>query len=236
MTTRLSSRRQAGELLAARLVAYAQRPDTVVLALPRGGVPVGYALAERLQLPLDVLGVRKLGVPGHEEFAMGAVASGGLRLLDEDVVVLAGIHSDAIDAASRREGVELARRERLYRDGREPLEMDGRVAILVDDGLMTGASMHVAIRAVRLHDPLRVIVAVPIAAPETSAEVLGEVDSVVCLGTPEPMRSVGEWYEDFPAVSDAEVASLLARAARRHPLPARGVPSAVLRNAHGSSR
>jgi putative phosphoribosyl transferase len=216
MTAPLSSRRRAGELLADRLLVYAQRPDTVVLALPRGGVPVAFAIAERLQLPLDVLVVRKLGVPGHEEFAMGAVASGGLRLLNEDVVVLAGIHGDAIDAASRREGAELARRERLYRSGRAPIEIEGRIAILV----------------VRMHDPQRVVVAVPVAAPETSVEVLGEVDSVVCLGTPEPMRSVGECYEEFPAVGDAEVTTLLARAARLQPLPARGVPSAALRDAH----
>lgn len=208
---RFHDRHDAGRVLAARLFAYAHRPDVIVLALPRGGVPVAYEVARALGAPLDVFVVRKLGVPGHEELAMGAVATGGVRVLNESVVNTLGIPDDVIDAVAVREERELARRERLYRDARPPPDVRGKTAILVDDGLATGATMHAAIRALRQQHPARIVVAVPVAAPETCEALRAEVDEVICALTPEPFLAVGFWYEDFAQTADDEVRDLLAR-------------------------
>jgi putative phosphoribosyl transferase len=211
----------AGRTLASKLRAFANRSDTVVLALPRGGVPVGFEVAKALNAPLDVFVVRKLGVPGYEELAMGAIASGGIRVLNEDVVRTLGIPDDVIDRVAAEEERELERRERDYRDGRPPVDVQGRTVILVDDGLATGSSMRVAVLALKRKRPAKVVVAVPLAAPATCAEFESEVDQIICAATPEPFRSVGQWYGDFSQTSDAEVRNLLRRAAS---LPA---PSAV---------
>jgi putative phosphoribosyl transferase len=217
MVSRFRDRTEAGRLLAAKLTRYAHRPEVVVLALPRGGVPVAYEVARALGAPLDVFLVRKLGVPGHEELAMGALASGAVRVLNEQVVRTLRIPDDVIDAVTERERHELARRDRLYRGDRPPLDPRGRTVILVDDGLATGATMHAAIRALRRLDPAHIVVAVPTASPETCEELKTEVDDVVCAITPEPFHSVGLWYEDFSQTTDEEVRDLLARAARaRH--------------------
>jgi predicted phosphoribosyltransferase len=204
-------RREAGRLLAARLSAYANRPDVVVLALPRGGVPVAAEVARALGAPLDVFVVRKLGVPGHEEFAFGAIATGGVRVLNEDVVRALQIPDRVIDAVAAREQEELARRERVYRGDRPPLDVRGRTVILVDDGLATGATMHAAIRALRQQQPARIVVAVPTASPEACDELKRVVDDVVCATTPDPFYAVGLWYEDFSQTTDEEVRELLAR-------------------------
>jgi predicted phosphoribosyltransferase len=187
-----------------------------VLALPRGGVPVAYEVAAALHAPLDVFLVRKLGVPGHEEYAMGAIASGGVRVLNEEVVQGLGIPRFRIEAAAAREEQELARRERAYRGDRPPPEVRGRTVILVDDGLATGASMRAAVMALRRLQPARIVVAVPTAAPETCEQMRGLADEVVCATTPEPFRAVGLWYEDFPQTSDEEVGALLAQARQTH--------------------
>src|SRR4030088_2287943 len=184
-------RRDAGRLLAAKLSAYANRPDLLVLALPRGGVPVAYEVARALDAPLDVFVVRKLGVPGYEELAMGAVATGGVRVLNDQLVERLGIPEPMIDAVAAREQQELARRERLYRGGRPPLDVRGRTVILVDDGLATGATMHAAIAALRQLQPARIVVAVPTASPETCEEMKAEADDVICAITPEPFHDVG---------------------------------------------
>jgi predicted phosphoribosyltransferase len=204
-------RREAGRLLAARLSAYANRPDVLVLALPRGGVPVAAEVARALGAPLDVFVVRKLGVPGHEEFAFGAIATGGVRVLNEDVVRALQIPDRVIDGVAAREQEELARRERVYRGDRPPLDVRGRTVILVDDGLATGATMHAAIRALRQQQPARIVVAVPTASPEACDELKRVVDDVVCATTPDPFYAVGLWYEDFSQTTDEEVRELLAR-------------------------
>ena len=204
-------RRDAGRLLAEKLAAYATRPDVLVLALPRGGVPVAYEVARRLGAPLDVFVVRKLGVPGHEELAMGAVATGGVRVLNEQLVEQLGIPDQMIDAVAARERQELARRERLYRGGRPPPDVRGRTVILVDDGLATGATMYAAIEALRKQNPGRIVVAVPTASPETCEEMKAKADHVICAITPDPFQAVGRWYQDFSQTSDEEVADLLAR-------------------------
>jgi erythromycin esterase-like protein/predicted phosphoribosyltransferase len=204
-------RREAGRLLATRLTHYANRPDVLVLALPRGGVPVAYEVASALGAPLDVFVVRKLGVPGYEELAMGAVATGGVRVLNDRLVNRLGIPDDMIDAVAAREQQELARRERLYRDGRPPPDVRGRTVILVDDGLATGATMHAAIQALRQQNPARIVVAVPTASSETCEEMKAEVDEVICAITPEPFEAVGLWYRDFSQTTDEEVRALLAR-------------------------
>ena len=203
----------AGRLLASKLRSFANRPDTVVLALPRGGVPVGYEVAKALNVPLDVFVVRKLGVPGYEELAMGAIASGGIRVLNEDVVRAAGIPDEVIDAVAAEEERELERRERDYRDGRPPVDVQGRIVILVDDGLATGSSMRVAVLALKKKRPAQIVVAVPVGAPTTCAEFESEVDQTICAVTPEPFQSVGQWYGDFSQTSDEEVRALLKRAA-----------------------
>ena len=204
-------RREAGRLLAAKLTAYANRPDVIVLALPRGGVPVADEVARALGAPLDVFVVRKLGVPGSEELAMGAVATGGVRVLNDQLVNRLGIPDHLIDAVAVREGQELARRERLYRGGRPLLDVRDRTVILVDDGLATGATMHAAIAALRQLHPARIVVAVPTASPETCEEMRAEVDDVICATTPEPFQAVGRWYQDFAQTTDEEVQDLLTR-------------------------
>jgi erythromycin esterase-like protein/predicted phosphoribosyltransferase len=204
-------RREAGRLLAAKLADYANRPDVIVLALPRGGVPVAYEVATALDVPLDVFVVRKLGIPGYEELAMGAVATGGVRVLNDQFVNRVGIPEHMIDAVAAREQQELARRERLYRGGRPLPDVHGRTVIVVDDGLATGATMHAAIAALRQLQPARIVVAVPTASPETCEEMRAEVDDVICAITPEPFHAVGLWYQDFSQTTDEEVRELLAR-------------------------
>ena len=210
---RFRNREEAGRLLADRLRRYANRSDVVVLALPRGGVPVGYEIATALHVPLDVFVVRKLGVPGHEELAMGAIASGGVRVLNDDVVQGLGLPNAAIERAAQREEQELQRREYLYRGNRLFPELKNRIVILVDDGLATGSSMRAAAQALRRHQPARIVVAVPAAAPETCDAFRSEVDEIICAITPEPFYAVGLWYREFPQTSDQEVRDLLARSA-----------------------
>lgn len=202
-------RRDAGQVLARRLVAWRGRPDTLVLALPRGGVPVGHAVAQALGLPLDVFVVRKLGVPGHAEFAMGAIASGGVRVMNGDVVRMLGIAAAQIEAVAQAEALELARRERLYRDARPALVIARRTVLLVDDGIATGATMRAAARALRAMNAARIVIAVPTGALSSCHALRREADEVVCATTPEPFRAVGCWYEDFAQTSDEEVRSLL---------------------------
>jgi putative phosphoribosyl transferase len=206
-------RREAGRLLAERLADYAGRPDVLVLALPRGGVPVAYEVARALDAPLDVFLVRKLGVPGHEELALGAIATGGVVLLNEDVVTSLRIPPEIIGRLEAAERVELARREREYRDDRPAPDVRGRTVILIDDGLATGASMRAAVAALRQRQPARIVVAVPIASASTCEELRDEVDEVICARTPEPFFAVGLWYEDFAQTTDDEVRDLLERAA-----------------------
>ena len=204
------NRRHAGQLLARKLAHYADRPDVLVLALPRGGVPVAYEVAHALHAPMDVFLVRKLGVPGYEELAMGAVATGRVRVLNDTIVAGLGIPDYLIDAVAAKELEELKRRERIYRGGRPPPDVRGRTVILVDDGLATGATMLAAIKALRQLQPARIVVAVPTAAPDTCEALRAEVDEVVCAITPEPFDAVGRWYEDFSQTTDEEVRELLA--------------------------
>jgi predicted phosphoribosyltransferase len=200
----------AGKFLAERLRKYANRPDVLVLALPRGGVPVAHEVAKALHAPMDVFLVRKLGVPGHEELAMGAVASGGVRVINEDVVRSLGIPDAAIDFVASRELVELSRREKAYRGNRPEPEIEGRTVILVDDGLATGSTMRAAAQALKTKHPAKIVVAVPIAAPETCDALSREVDEVVCAVTPQPFYAVGLWYDDFDQTTDEDVRALLA--------------------------
>jgi putative phosphoribosyl transferase len=209
---RFRDRAEAGRVLAQQLQEYSGRDDVVVLALPRGGVPVGFELARALAAPLDLFLVRKLGVPGHEELALGAIASGGVRVLNDAVVSELGLTPRDVERAATVEGRELERREQLYRNGRAPIDLRGRTAILVDDGLATGATMRAAARAVRLQGPSRVVVAVPVAAEQTCRELTAEVDELVCVKTPHPFLAVGSWYDDFGQTTDEEVRELLARA------------------------
>jgi erythromycin esterase-like protein/predicted phosphoribosyltransferase len=202
---------EAGRLLAAKLARYADRPDVIVLALPRGGVPVAYEVARALNAPLDVFVVRKLGVPGHEELAMGAVATGGVRVLNDRILEMLRIPPYVIDAVTAEEQEELKRRERLYRGGRPPPDVRGRTVILVDDGLATGATMQAAIEALRQLQPAHIVVAVPTASAETCEELKTKVDDVVCAITPEPFHAVGFWYRDFSQTTDEEVRELLGR-------------------------
>jgi len=206
-------RYDAGRTLASMLKQFANRPDVVVLALPRGGVPVGYEVAKALNVPLDVFIVRKLGVPGHEELAMGAIASGGVVLLNNNVVRALGIPEDVVNIAAVKEERELQRREREYREGRPPLDVQGKTVILVDDGLATGSSMRAAVEALKEKGASHIIVAVPVASPRTCADFEEEVDQVICMATPEPFRAVGQWYKDFSQTRDEEVHDLLRRAA-----------------------
>jgi predicted phosphoribosyltransferase len=205
-------RREAGVVLAERLGRFADRNDVVVLALPRGGVPVAYEVACALRAPLDVFVVRKLGLPGHPELAMGAIASGDVRVLNEEVLESYPVTQATIEAATHHERVELERRERAYRDGRAPVPIGGRIVVLVDDGLATGSTMRAAVLAVRRLRPSRVVVAVPVGASQTCRALREVADDVVCPFTPEPFTAVGLWYADFSQTSDEEVRQLLARA------------------------
>jgi predicted phosphoribosyltransferase len=210
-------RREAGRQLAQHLAAYANRPDVLVLALPRGGVPVAYEVARALHAPLDVFLVRKLGLPGHEEYAMGAVASGGVRVLNPEVVEQLHLPDEVIDTVTRRELQELERRERAYRGDRPFPDVRGKTVILVDDGLATGSTMRAAAEALRQQGPARLVVAVPAGSPETCDEFRDEVDEVVCAITPEPFYAVGLWYDDFSQTTDDEVRDLLAAARQEVP-------------------
>ncbi len=211
---RFQDRKEAGRILAERLAKYRNRNDVVILALPRGGVPVAFEVAQALNAPLDVFVVRKLGVPGQEELAMGAIATGGVRVINEDVTQMLRIPDEIIEEVAAKEMEELERRERLYRDDRPALDARGRVAILIDDGLATGATMRAAARAVRQRRPSRVVVAVPVAAALTCDELRTEVDEVVCADTPEPFYAISLWYRDFSQTTDDEVRESLARAPR----------------------
>ena len=209
-------RRDAGRKLAQKLSVNAGKPDILVLALPRGGVPVAYEVALALSAPLDVFIVRKLGLPGREELAMGAVASGGVRVLNGDIVRMLSIPEEVINIVVKRELRELKRREELYRGNRPTPEVRERTILLIDDGLATGASMRAAIAGLRAQDPARIVVAVPAAAPEACEAFQAEVDEIVCAITPEPFYGVGRWYEDFSQVTDEEVRMLLEEANRQY--------------------
>jgi predicted phosphoribosyltransferase len=211
-------RADAGQVLAERLLHYAGRPDVLVLALPRGGVPVAFEVARALGAPLDVFLVRKLGVPGQRELAMGALATGGVRVLNREVVEALGIPDEVVDAVAAEEREELERREQEYRGDRAPPDVRGRVVILIDDGLATGSTMRAAVAALRRLGPARVVVAVPVGAPETCAELRREADEVVCARTPEPFYAVGRWYVDFSQTTDEEVRELLDQAAADQPV------------------
>jgi predicted phosphoribosyltransferase len=211
MSIRYRDRAHAGQVLALRLLRYAGRPDVIVLALPRGGVPVGFEVARTLGVPLDVLVVRKVGVPGQEELAMGAVASGGAIARNEDVLEAVDVSDDEFDRGAEREWLEVERRERAFRGERSPLDVAGKTVLVVDDGLATGSTMKAAVRALRRLQPSRIIVAVPTAAAPTCRELAEEADECVCDQLPEPFRAVGLWYEDFTQTTDDEVRDLLAR-------------------------
>lgn len=214
-------RAEAGRLLAERMEAYAGRPDVIVLALPRGGVPVGFEVAEALDVPLDVMLVRKLGVPGHEELALGAIASGGIRVLNREMIDGLGIPPGVIDRVAERETRELQRRERAYRGDRPPPEVRGKTVILIDDGLATGATMRAAAAALRQRAPARIVVATAVAPADTVAQIAREVDEVVCPATPDYFQGVGKWFVHFEQTSDGEVRDLLERAKRKR-RPAEG--------------
>ena len=212
---RFTNRREAGKLLAKRLASYANSSNVIVLGLPRGGVPVAFEVALAIHAPLDVLVVRKLGSPGNSELAMGAIAEGGVRVLNDDVVRSLEIHTGVIEAITRQETQEMNRRVHAYRGSHGALDLRGKTVILVDDGVATGSTMRAAIRSIRAHQPARIIAAVPTIARSTYREMLPEVDDLVALLTPEQFFGVGEWYTDFSQTSDAEVGALMQRA--RHP-------------------
>ena len=211
MRGRFRDRRDAGRRLAQRLGNYAGRNDTIVLGLPRGGVPVAYEVASALHLPLDVFVVRKLGTPWHEELAMGALASGGVRVLNEDLVRELNVPASEVERVTRREQRELERRERLLRGNRPFPDVTGKTVLLIDDGLATGATMRVAVSALREKGAQRVVVGVPVASPDTCDSFRNITDDIICILTPEPFYAVGLWYEDFGQMSDQEVHDLLDR-------------------------
>lgn len=202
----------AGQVLAEKLAAYANRSNVLILGLPRGGVPVAFEVAKALQAPLDVFLVRKLGVPEQEELAMGAIASGGVRVLNYDIVEALHLSEAVIDRVTARQQQELERRERLYRRNRPLLQLRDRTIILVDDGLATGATMRAAIKAIQLQQPTAIVVAVPVASPETHQELATQVDEIVCVEMPVPFYSVGSWYKEFPQTTDTQVCELLQQA------------------------
>lgn len=208
-------RTEAGRLLAAGLQHYARRPDVIVLGLPRGGIPVAFEVAHALEAPLDVFVVRKLGVPGQQELAMGAIASGGERVLNEDIMSALDISPQALDAVIREEAAELARREHAYRGERPAPDVRGLTVIVVDDGVATGSTMRVAVDALRKQRPARIVVAVPVGPAQIHDDLKDVADEIVCIRTPHPFYGVGRWYEKFPQTSDAEVRDLLASAKRR---------------------
>ena len=205
-----ADRVEAGKLLGAEVARrIGKRLDAIVLALPRGGVPVGYEVARALDAPLDAFIVRKLGVPGQEELAMGAIASGGVRVMNDDVLRYVPVSQAMIDRVAEAEGWELQRREKAYRGNRPPLDVAGKTVVIVDDGLATGSTMRAAVRALRDMRPREIVVAVPVAAPSTCADFRAIVDEVICLRTPEPFQAVGQWYDDFSQTTDEEVHRLL---------------------------
>ena len=214
MERAFANRTEAGRLLAEKLGEYADRSDVIVLGLPRGGVPVAYEVAERLRAPLDVFIVRKLGVPGFEELAAGAIASGGVRVLNQDVMRAIPHAHEVIEAVSAKETAELERREQLYREGRAAPQVRDRTVILVDDGLATGASMRAAVKALRHSGAAKIVVAVPVGPPDTCREIKEEADETICLSTPEFFQAVGQYYEDFSQTSDDDVRELLIQAAQ----------------------
>jgi putative phosphoribosyl transferase len=205
---------EAGQILASQLRAYADRADVVVLGLPRGGVPVAFEIAQALRAPLDVMIVRKLGVPGHEELALGAIASGGVRVLNRRLVEELALSPSTIEAIARRQQVELERREELYRGDRPAIQVAGQVVILVDDGIATGSTMRAAVQTLRHQKPARIVVAVPVAPPPVCEELQSVVDELVCLAQPVGFFAVGQWYRDFSQTTDEQVRNLLDRAAR----------------------
>lgn len=211
MATRYRNRTEAGRRLAEELRGYAGHPDVVVLALPRGGVPVAYEVARALRAPLDVFIVRKLGLPSHPELAMGAIASGGIRLIDEEAMSRFGVTEQQLAAVAATEERELERRERRYREGLPVPDVTGKTVILIDDGLATGATMAAAAAALRAQRPAKLVVAVPVSAPDTCDAFRGIVDEIVCAATPEPFLAVGLWYQDFSQTTDEEVHELLER-------------------------
>jgi predicted phosphoribosyltransferase len=215
MERAFADRTEAGRLLAEKLGKYADRDDVIILGLPRGGLPVAYEVAKRLRAPLDVFVVRKLGVPGFEELAAGAIASGGVRVLNEDVVRAIPHAEQAIEAVTARETAELERREQIYRAGRPAPELRDRVVILIDDGLATGATMRAAVKALRQSGTAKIIVAVPVGPPDTCREIEDQADETICLSTPAFFQAVGQYYEDFSQTSDEDVRELLARAAQQ---------------------
>jgi putative phosphoribosyl transferase len=206
-----ADRREAGRILSGQLISYAGRDDVIVLGLPRGGVPVAYEAAQALSAPLDVFLVRKLGAPGHEELAMGAIASGGVVVVNEEVVRALRISADTVMAEVESERKELTRREAIYRGGRRPLDVRRKIVILIDDGLATGATMRAAVTALRQKEPARIVVAVPVGAASTCAEFRLIADDCVCAIAPENFRAVGLWYDDFAQTLDDEVCDLLTR-------------------------
>ncbi|MEW6734198.1 MAG: phosphoribosyltransferase [Acidobacteriota bacterium] len=222
MIRRFRDRTEAGQLLASRLSAYANKPDVIVLALPRGGVPVAYQVAKTLNLPLDVFIVRKLGVPEQRELAMGAIATGGMIVFDHQLIKLLKIPDQIIYQVVQEEQRELDRRESRYRNGRQFPELAGRTAILVDDGIATGATMLVAVRALREHKLAHIVVAVPVAPPSVCETLAAEAVEVVCLMTPQPFTAVGLWYNDFSELTDEEVSSFLEMATIEHLSPVSG--------------
>jgi putative phosphoribosyl transferase len=205
-------RLDAGRHLATKLMNHKNRPNVLVLALPRGGVPVAYEVAQALEVPMDIFLVRKLGVPGHEELAMGAIATGGVRVLNDETIDYLGIPDSVIEAITARELKELERRERAYRGPRPPPDIKGKTVILIDDGLATGSTIRAAAQALRQQEPAKIIVAVPVSAPQTCDEYRIGVEEIVCALTPEPFFGVGQWYLDFSQTSDDEVRQLLERA------------------------
>jgi putative phosphoribosyl transferase len=224
---RFKDRTDAGRRLAGELSAYRGRVDVLVLALPRGGVPVALEVAEALEAPLDVFLVRKLGVPGHEELAMGAIASGGVRILNEEVVEFLGLSMRVIEEVTAHERRELERRERRYRHGLDPIDPRGKTVLLVDDGLATGSTMLAAVEALRKLGPAHIVVAVPVAPPSTARKLTAYADEVVCVLTPEPFDAVGWFYENFPQTTDEEVCAILERARSPCLTPPETYPSGI---------
>jgi len=212
MLRQFRDRTDAGQQLAVRLAKYANRPDVIVLALPRGGVPVAFEVAKALGAPLDVFLVRKLGVPGWEELAFGAIASGGIRVLNPDIVQRLGLSHEVIDRVAAVAQQELERREHKFRGDRPPLQLRGRIVIVIDDGIATGATVRAAVQAIRQQEPASVVLAVPVAPPQTCAELREQVDDLVCLKTPVELDAIGLWYKDFGQTTDDEVCELLAQA------------------------
>ncbi len=225
-------RRQAGRVLGEALARHAGRSDVIVLALPRGGVPVGFEVAHAIGAPLDVFLVRKLGFPGNEEFAMGAIASGGVRVIDEALLRRVGISPAAVERVVQQEERELRRREYAYRGQRPPVELAGRTVILVDDGLATGSSMRAAVKAARLRGARRIVVATPVGPSDTVRELARLADEVVCPSTPEPFLAVGRFYENFDQTEDDEVVELLEKARAAEPTSANPPPGRTRANAH----